>query len=433
MDPTPLDILRGPLSGLPASITLRPVDGPINATVTPPGSKSLANRALTLALLGFGDSTIHNVPEEADDIRVTLGALPALGAGVERIAANSYRITGTGGRPTGGATLNLHNAGTATRFLTAACALADSPVVIDGDARMRHRPIGALIDALQAIGANAQYLGEAGFPPIRVGGGDPASWSGEVEFATTASSQFISAMLLIAPFCPNGLKIRLIGEVTSAPYVRMTEAMIGLIQADRPTLGVYTIEPDASGAAPFMAARVIVPRSSIVIPGINADSLQGDARLAQVIESTRDGERIGAFDIDLADMPDAAMTVAVIACFAQGPSTIRGLRTLRVKETDRIAALQAELAKIGATVEVFEHQSPGGNPDEGIRITPPKGGIDRSPSAPPVAFDTYDDHRMAMSLCLIGLRRPNVTINDPACVAKTYPSFWRDFAGLYKA
>jgi 3-phosphoshikimate 1-carboxyvinyltransferase len=181
-----------------------------------------------------------------------------------------------------------------------------------------------------------------------------------------------------------------------------------------------------------MAARVIVPGSSIVIPSIDTDSLQGDARLAQVIESLRDGDRIGAFDIDLADMPDAAMTIAVVASFAEGPSTIRGLRTLRVKETDRIAALQQELAKVGATVEVFAHESAGGNPDEGIRITPPPGGIDRSSAAPPVAFDTYDDHRMAMSLALIGLARPNVTINDPACVAKTYPSFWRDFAGLNK-
>ena len=140
--PTPLDTLRGPLSALPGSITLRPVDGPINATVTPPGSKSLANRALTLALLGFGESTIRNVPEEADDIRVTLDALPALGARVKRLKAHTHRIIGTGGRPRGGATLDLHNAGTATRFLTAACALADSPVVIDGGARMRRRPIG---------------------------------------------------------------------------------------------------------------------------------------------------------------------------------------------------------------------------------------------------------------------------------------------------
>ena len=435
MTPTALDILRGPLSGLPGAITLEPVCGPIEATVTPPGSKSLANRALTLALLGFGQTTLENVPEEADDIRVMLDALPRLGAALERAGDGSYRITGTSGRPIGGATLDLHNAGTATRFLTAAGALADAPVVIDGDARMRRRPIGALVEALRSIGAGAEYVGADGFPPVRVGGNDPASWSDQVEFAQTASSQFISATLLMAPFCPNGLQVRLVGEVTSAPYVRMTEAMVGLLGDGAPCLGTFMIEPDASGAAPFVAVRAVVPGSTITVPGIGAHSLQGDARFAQVVDGIVDGGAVGAFDVDLSDMPDTAMTLAAVACFADGPSTIRGLRTLRVKETDRIAALVAELAKVGVTVEVFKHDSPGGNPDEGIRVTPPlcggACGIDCSADAPPVAFDTYNDHRMPMSLALIGLRRPNVTINDPACVAKTYPRFWRDFASLY--
>ena len=431
MTPTPLDILRGPLSGLPSAITLAPVEGPIRATITPPGSKSLANRALTLALLGHGVSTIHNIPDEADDIRVMLDALPMLGATVERSGAGEHHITGTGGRPRGGATLDLHNAGTAMRFLTAACALAESAVVIDGDDRMRQRPIGELVDALRSIGAGAESTDREGYPPVRVGGGDPSSWSGEVEFATTASSQFVSAMLLIAPFCPNGLDVRLVGEVTSAPYVRMTEAMVGRLGAEQPHPGEFTIEPDASGAVAFIAVRAIVPGSTIEIPAIGADSLQGDARFAQVVEGVRDGDGIRAFDVDLSDMPDTAMTLAVVACFADGPSTIRGLRTLRVKETDRIAAIEMELAKVGAAVEVFEHESPAGNPDEGIRITPPSGGIDCSSSAPPVVFDTYHDHRMAMSLALFGLRRPHVTINDPACVAKTYPGFWSDFASLY--
>ncbi|MCB9838018.1 MAG: 3-phosphoshikimate 1-carboxyvinyltransferase [Phycisphaeraceae bacterium] len=432
MKPTPLDILSGPLAGLPESITLGPVEGPIDAVVTPPGSKSLANRALTLALLGCGESTISNVPDEADDIRVMLRALPQLGARVERLAAGIYRIGGTHGRPSGGAQINLHNAGTATRFLTAACALASAPVAIDGDDRMRQRPIGELIDALLSIGAAAEYLGAPGFPPVRVGGSDPHDWSGEVTFATTASSQFISAMLLIAPFCPSGLSVNCRGEITSQPYVRMTEAMVESLNTHNPTLGEFAIEPDASGAAPFIAARAIVPGSRIDIPGINAGSLQGDAAFAGLIESITRDHHVSAFDIDLSDMPDTAMTLAVVACFAKGASTIRGLRTLRVKETDRIAALQNELAKVGVTVEVFAHESAGGNPDEGIRVTPPAGGIDCSAGAPPVAFDTYDDHRMAMALVLIGLRRPNVTINDPACVAKTYPGFWRDFASLHR-
>lgn len=428
MTPTPFDILRGPLSGLPAAITLAPVGGPIDAVVTPPGSKSLANRSLTLALLGHGETTLENVPEEADDIRVMLAALPRLGARVERLGEGEYRITGTRGRPTGGVTLDLHNAGTATRFLTAACALASSPVVIGGDARMRRRPIGGLVGALRSIGANAEYTGHDGFPPVQVGGGDPSRWTSEAELAQTASSQFISALLLLAPFCPNGLDVRLTGEVTSAPYVRMTEVMVGMLGGGTPCLGLFKIEPDASGAAPFLAARAVVPGSVVEVGGIGEDSLQGDARFARVVE---DATARGAFDVDLADMPDTAMTLAVVAAFTDGPSTIRGLRTLRVKETDRIAALVTELAKVGVVVEVFEHESPGGNPDEGIRIIPPAGGIDCTTDAAPIAFDTYDDHRMAMSLALIGLRRPDVTINDPGCVAKTYPRFWRDFASLY--
>jgi len=433
VNPTPLDILRKPLAELPEAITLAPVGAPIRSTITPPGSKSLANRALTLALLGHGRSALRNVPEEADDIAVMLAALPALGSKVTRTSPGEYEIIGTFGKPIGGATLHLKNAGTATRFLTAACALTVEPVTLDGDPRMRQRPIAGLIDALRSIGVTAEYLSEEGFPPITVGGSDPRDWKTMVEFRTTASSQFISAVLLLAPFCPNGIVVNLIGEVTSAPYVRMTEAMVDSLGKDEPLLGDYAIEPDASGAAPFHAVNLIVPGSAVTVPGIGDDSLQGDAQFAALLDSIKDGDRARAFDADLSDMPDTAMTLAVVACFAEGPSTIKGLRTLRVKETDRIAALQNELAKVGVTVEVFAHESAAGNPDEGIRVTPPDGGLDCSEQAPPVAFDTYDDHRMAMSLALIGLRRPHVTINDPACVAKTYPRFWNDFAALYRA
>jgi len=427
--PTPLNILRGPLAELPRRVEVTPADGPVEAVITPPGSKSLANRALTLALLSHGESTLRNVPEEADDIRVMLAALPALGAKVVRQSDGEFRITGTFGAPLGGAMINLHNAGTATRFLTAACALCDEPVVIDGDARMRQRPIGELVDALRTIGARVEYEGEAGFPPLRVGGGDSRSWAGEVEIGPTASSQFISAMLLIAPFCPNRLDVKLTGEVTSAPYVRMTEVMVGRLR-DR-VLGECAIEPDASGAAPFVAVSAVVPGSIVRVVGLGADSLQGDARFRDLIDSAVHRGHLLPMEVDLSDMPDTAMTLAAVACFAEGPSEIRGLRTLRVKETDRIAALQTELAKVGVTVEVFEHASRGGNRDEGIRVIPPAGGIDCSAGAPPVVFETYDDHRMAMAMALIGLRRPGVSIDDPGCVAKTYPGFWRDFASLY--
>ncbi|QOJ00794.1 MAG: 3-phosphoshikimate 1-carboxyvinyltransferase [Phycisphaeraceae bacterium] len=443
---------------------------PFRAVVTPPGSKSLTNRALLLAALCRGTSTITGALTDADDARRMIEALTTLGATVER-AGTTLRVTGVGGAWTpagaGDVVLDLNNAGTATRFLAAASLLSPRPVVIDGNARMRQRPIGELGEMLEGLGAGVTYLADAGRPPVRVVPPAPLDTTKTVDIPTTQSSQFVSALLLIAPWLPHGLTLRLSGEVTSASYIAMT---IGLLQrlgatvrasadlrvvrvgpardgAGRP-VGLpafeYHVEPDASGATYFWAAASLVRDAKCRVLGLDSSSLQGDSRFTDLLArmgceitvSPASGGSPGWIECagpdalqpvmaDMSDMPDAAMTLAVVAAFAPGTSVLRGLRTLRVKESDRIEAMRAELAKIGV-----ECKSPVFGDSGAMTITPPRGGVSCSADAPPVAFDTYDDHRIAMSLALVSLRRPNIRINHPACVAKTYPTFWADFAGL---
>lgn len=441
---------------------------PMDAVVRPPGSKSLTNRALLLAGLAEGESLIRGGLTEADDARQMVTALRQLGATVEfGDEPGLIRVSGVGGRwrvGREGVTLNLNNAGTATRFLAATSLLSGGPMTIDGNARMRVRPIGELCDVLAMLGVGVEFLGTPGCPPVRLTppaqhGGKPAT----IEIPTTQSSQFVSGLLLAGPWMPGGLQIRLTGEVTSASYVNMTLALLARLGATvrhsddlrlirvMPTevggrrVGVrgfeYPVEPDASGATYWWTAGAILPGAKVRVMGLGAGSIQGDVMYPELLgrmgaEVTRrdlpepsvqvEGPRVlRPILADMAQMPDAAMTLAVAACFAQGTSILRGLRTLRVKETDRIEATRNELRKLGVLVETTVQ----GDPDA-MTITPPDGGIDCSEGAPRVEFDTYDDHRMAMSLALIGLRRPNVYIRDPGCVAKTYPSFWRQLAGI---
>ena len=456
MSTTPAQLAR-PIDALPEALTLPdpPPPGARTLTIAPPGSKSLTNRALLLAALADGVSTLTGALTDADDAQRMIEALTTLGARIERDEA-ALRVEGVGGRfRTGGAesTLFLNNAGTATRFLTAACVLADGPVVIDGNARMRERPIGELIDLLRRLGATIDEIGERGFVPVRV---RPIAGGARerLEVATTLSSQYVSALLLVAPWLASGLEIVYTDPATSPSYVRMTAGLLerlgATVQVDgreRLTsvrmapgaLGAfaYDVEPDASGATYLWGGAALVEGLSVETPAIGAGALQGDARFVEVLErmgarverDARTTRVIGtgtlrAVDEDFSDMPDAAMTLGALAPFADGPTTIRGLRTLRVKETDRIEAMRIELGKIGCRVEVFAHEGALGEADEGVVIHP-------APDADaPVAFDTYDDHRMAMALALVALRRPNVTINDPACVRKTYATYWRDFARL---
>jgi 3-phosphoshikimate 1-carboxyvinyltransferase len=441
-------------------------------TITPPGSKSITNRALLLAALADGTSTLTRPLLDADDAQRTLTALTALGARFT-LDADTLHVHGVAGRwktpDNAPLRLDLGNAGTATRFLAAAAALATpgSPgVVIDGNARMRERPIAELATALNHLGIRTTFQATPGFPPLLVHPADRAALAHHATFGRTASSQFISALLLIAPWLPNGLTVTLPdnpADLTSASYIRMTTRLLDSLGApvsghppDSRTLTIaprpippfhLTIEPDASGATYFWAAAALLPALAVTIPLAAASSLQSDAafpdllaRMGATLTRTTTSTTVAAppagaplrsIDADLADMPDAAMTLAAVACFTDptigptpGPTTLRGLRTLRVKETDRLAATATELTKVGARVEIVTT-----NHDEALVITPPPPGWCH-PSAPPVAFDTYDDHRMAMSLALIALRRPNVTINNPACVAKTYPTYFDDLAKL---
>jgi 3-phosphoshikimate 1-carboxyvinyltransferase len=339
---------------------------------------------------------------------------------------------------------------------------------------MRERPIAELADVLRTMGMGVRYLGKPGCPPVAFEPPkDASAFRSSIDIPTTQSSQFISAMLLVAPFLPHGLTVRLTGAVTSASYVEMTIGLLHklgavvktsedlrILRVGPSTLSkdatpahaglpafTYEVEPDASGATYFWAAAAMCPDSLCTVRGLGAGSLQGDTDFpdelgrmgAAVVKlppdehgqpgvSVRGPARLTPILADLTLMPDAAMTLAAVCAFAPGTSILRGLRTLRVKEPDRIAATMNELRKLGVTCV----NPTAGDPDV-MTITPPEGGIDCSPTCPPVEFDTYDDHRMAMSMALFALRRPNVFIKHPQCVAKTYPTFWREFATLYQA
>lgn len=428
--------------------------GPFRLRFSPPGSKSLTNRALLLAALAEGTSHIRR-PLVADDSQRMVSALAELGVPMTP-TDEGLRIEGvgaSGGRlSVGASTLYLENAGTATRFLAAVAALSPEPILIDGNARMRERPIGELADALSALGATVDYESSEGFPPLRVHGPRGGLRGGELTVPTTASSQFISALLQIGPLCVEGLTLNLTGRVTSPSYIKMT---VGLMRQFGAEVTIndegtrfevapvpyrsldYLVEPDASSATYFLAAAAITPGAVCTIEGLGKRSLQGDVVFADVLARMGAGLAYGddfmtvtgaddflqAIDIDMSTMPDAAMTLAAVACFARGETVIRGLRTLRVKETDRLAALQAELTKIGATVEIESDDETG---DELLAIEPPATGL----PVDPVTIATYNDHRMAMSLAVVGARRGGVRIGDPGCVQKTYPEFWDDFAVL---
>lgn len=446
---------------LPCAARPMRIGGPGDVRVRPPGSKSLTNRALMLAALCGGESTLTHALVDADDARRMLAAVKQLGAHVST-DGSSVTIRGVGGHPKvdpDNNVLDLNNAGTATRFLCAAALLCDKPVTITGNERMRMRPIGELGSLLTTLGAGVAYLENDGFPPLRIT--PPGSLSGvDVEVPPTQSSQFVSALLLIGPFVEGGVTLRMPGGVTSASYVRMTLDLLEDLGArvqrtdDLCTVRVsgelggfrLDIEPDASGATYWWAAGALLGGRRVFVDGFGdrsgrGHSLQGDAGFPALMEQMgcaieRDGAGVACVSTgalipvlcDMSDMPDAVMSLAGVACFAPGTTVVRGVRTLRVKECDRINAMRVELGKIGVVVE----ENVNGDEDV-LSITPPKGGVDCSDDAPVVEMDTYDDHRMAMSLSLLALRRPNVVIRDPGCVAKTYASYWEHFAALYGA
>ena len=425
-----------------SDVTVTPISRPFDATVTPPGSKSLTNRALVLAALADGTSRVSNVLL-ADDSAVMLDGLRRLGFDVA-VDGTTVAVTGQAGRiPATAADLHCGNSGTTIRFLSAVAALGRGTFTLDGVARMRQRPIGELADVLNALGAAVTYDGPPGYPPVRLTAAGLAG--GHFVYGTARSSQFLSAVLMALPYAADEGVVTLAGPQTSWPYVAMTLRLMdvfgvtALLERDPLTaeplqLTVprcpyaatdYAVEPDASGAAYFWAAAALHAGARVTVPGLGRHSLQGDVAFADVLKRmgatvtveadavTVEGTgELAGIDADLSAVPDQAQTLAVIALFADGPTRISGLHTLRVKETDRLAAMATELAKFGAAVTV--------DGDDAITIAPP-----RTPT-PGVAVDTYDDHRMAMSFALAGTRVDGVVIRDAACVGKTYPAFFDD-------
>ncbi|HEV8378833.1 MAG TPA: 3-phosphoshikimate 1-carboxyvinyltransferase [Tepidisphaeraceae bacterium] len=425
-----------------SDVTLQPVRKPFSAEFTPPGSKSLTNRTLVIAALASGASRLTNCLF-ADDTQVMIESLRRLGIQLEVDETSAQILVhgGDGRIPNREADLYCGNSGTSTRFLTAMTSVGRGKYVLDGNARMRQRPIGQLVDMLRNLGVRIQYLMEEGFPPLEVlADGLPG---GMVRFADAESSQFLSAALLACPYARNEVRIDLEGQQTSWPYVAMTMQLMDHFAVTPelyrdPRTGLpkqihiprgqyqgtdYEVEPDASNASYFLAAAALHPGSKITVKGLGKRSLQGDVAFADVLHRmgadlifgpdfiTMIGpERLEAIDIDMRNMPDMAQTLAVVALFAEGDSTLRGLHTLRKKETDRIAALATELKKFNAGVEVEE---------DSLIISPP-GHIRHGSVA------TYDDHRMAMSFALAGTRIEHVTIRDAECVNKTYPRFFED-------
>ena len=420
------------MARLPDRLEIRP-RGPLDATLRPPGSKSITNRALPVAALAEGESVLEG-PLKSDDTAAMLEGLRALGARIDT-SAGPWRVRGMAGQPQApSATLFTRNSGTTARFLTAIATLAPGPVEIDGDPRMRERPIDDLTDALAALGASLELKGTGGCPPVRLhGGGLPG---GKAEIDAKRSSQFVSAVLLAAPYAAADTTLSFRdGTLVSRPYVELTLELMRAFGADagwtregglhvRAGRGYrareFAIEPDASAAAyPFCAAAIAGGR--VRVEGIPATSIQADLALLPILE--RMGCRVerGAdyavlegpagqltgIDVDLNDLPDAALALAVVAVFAKGETCIRNVANLRIKETDRLAALETELRKLGARAEASA---------DALRIAPgPLRGAE---------IATYDDHRMAMAFSLAGLRVPGVVILDPGCVTKTWPEYF---------
>jgi len=423
----------------PAVLTVEPIEH-AEGVVRLPGSKSISNRALLLAALADGTTELARLLD-ADDTRVMIEALRALGVGIER-RGEAARVTGCGGRfPARSASLFLGNAGTATRSLTAALAFAGGRYRIDGVARMRERPIGDLVEALNALGAHIEYEADVGFPPLSIGPAQPLRQD-EISIRGNVSSQFVSGLLMAAPLVApaHGLRVRVAGELISQPYVAMTSAMMRRFGVDvrrdgdvfvvprarYVSPGALAVEGDASSASYFLALALLAG-GPVRVEGVGRDSVQGDVAFTDLLAAmgariergsdwieARGGAGMRAVDWDCTPIPDAAMTAAVLALFAPGRTTLRGIASWRVKETDRIAAMATELRKLGAQVEE---------------------GADRISVTGPVALreatiDTYDDHRIAMCFALAAAGGVPVHIRDPRCVSKTFPQYFAALAGL---
>ena len=424
--------------------TVRPIEGPVQATVSVPGSKSQTNRALLLAALAAGRSTLHGALF-SDDTHVFVDALRRLGLTVEDDAAAAcIAVEGTDGRiPSTEAEIYVGNAGTAARFLTAYLPLGHGSYLLDGSERMRQRPIGDLLNALHALGADLETLRGNGCPPVRVRANGLRGGYALVD--ASRSGQFLSALLMVAPYARQDVTLTLAGHLASPPYIDMTMAMMrdwGVIAVREGGTGApveyrvpagqryvarrYDVPPDASGASYFLAAAAI-SGGMVRVRNLALATEQGDLGFARVLEQMGcslawDGNdvaltgpaRLDGIDLDMNDMSDMTLTLAAIAPYAAAPVTIRNVAHIRTQETDRITAVVTELRRLGAMVQE--------RPD----------GLTVFPSAlHGASVHTYDDHRMAMAFAVTGLKTPGVLIEDPGCVAKTFPDFFERLETLY--
>ena len=422
----------------PDKLILAPIST-ISGNVILPGSKSLSNRILLLSMLAEGQTEIQNLLD-SDDIRRMVEALGMLGIELEENRAeNSITVSGTAGKiPVAEARLMLGNAGTAIRPLTAAMTLGHGRYVLDGAPRMRERPIIDLVNGLSQLGANLRCLNDTDCPPVEViADGLPG---GIARLSGAISSQYLSAILLAAPYAKKEVQIEITDKLVSAPYVEMTLRLMErfgvsvthdnfrVFNIPRQTYrspGEVFVEGDASSASYFLAGAAIT-KGTVTVKGCGTNSLQGDARFAEVLEKMGAkvewsqqqvrlaGSSLNGIDVDMNQMPDAAMTLAVASLFASGPTTIRNIYNWRVKETERLQAVSTELRKLGAEVEEG-HDYLVIQPPEEIRET---------------AIDTYDDHRMAMAFSLAACGNSPVTINEPRCVSKTFPDYFEVLDGL---
>ena len=397
----------------------------LRGRVVLPSSKSISNRALTISALAGCDGTVENV-SDCDDTRVMQAWLK--------------------NRPD---TIDIGAAGTAMRFSTALLAVSEGTHIITGSERMKNRPIGVLVDALRQLGAHISYVDKENYPPLRIEG-DPQLGGGKVSLSGSVSSQYISALLMIGPMLKNGLILNLIDDIVSRPYIDMTLAVMRsygakagwkdgrtiMVEPTRYQPSSYMVESDWSAASYWyeMVALSADADAEILLPGLFAESLQGDSRGAEVFErlgvSTehrgeevvlrKNGMRVERLDVDFVEMPDLAQTFVVTCCLLGVPFHFTGLQSLKIKETDRIEALKRELAKLGFQIE-------GRNNSEllwdGIRK--------KSPVSPDeIAIDTYEDHRMAMAFAPVALKDGSIVINNPQVVSKSYPGYWEDLESL---
>lgn len=409
----------------------------MKGTVQPPGSKSLTNRALVVAALAEGTSVLQGVLDSRDT-QVMIESLRRLGLSVDQDREhNTVIVQGAGGRiPVRQADLYLENSGTSIRFLAAMCTLSEGTYRLDGNARMRERPIADLLNALNELGAHARCETDSGCPPVIIEA--QRLRGGIAKVQTSVSSQYLSALLMAAPCAQQPVEFRLAGPLVSEPYIDMTLGVMArfgvVVTTNQP--GIYTIqpqsyrgttyhiEPDASAASYFFAAAAITG-GEVTVQGLSQFALQGDTHFVDMLEKMGCGVVWGSdyikviggplkgVDVDMNAISDTAQTLAAVAIFADSPTVIRNVGHMRVKETDRISAVVTELLRMG--IQADEHA-------DGLTIYPGQ--------PQPAAIETYDDHRMAMSFALVGLRAPGIQIRNPECTSKTYPNYFDDLKKL---